>query len=216
MIGTPKIEAKILEHQDHFENLFAQDADPWNVRTRHGERHKRWVTNAALGAGKLAAGLEIGCANGISTRALAPRFLHLMAIDGSASAVDLARDEVRAFPHVTVQNRSLPCDFPHHAFDAVVANEVLYYLPLPAVIKTLQKIHSGLKPGGRVVSLNHWRCFHDTECSAANLMRAFQVVFGAPIRIVVGAGWRGQVHVKRGGKSYSLSQQKRAARMGRP
>ena len=101
----------VARHLRHFDALYAAKSDPWGARMSHDEAHKRRVIKSALGPHSYARWLEIGCGNGISTRALAPRFLNLMALDGSGIAVNLARREVAAFTHVKILQAVLPWTF---------------------------------------------------------------------------------------------------------
>ena len=85
----------VRDHARHFETLFAGNDDPWNLRSKRGERHKRETIRRALGPARLGWGAELGCGNGITTRDLAPKFAHLLAVDGSASAVALTQQGLR-------------------------------------------------------------------------------------------------------------------------
>ena len=174
----------------HFDNLFTFDEDPWNVRVSHAERHKRRAVDRMIGSQRLGWGLELGTGNGVTTRALAPRFAHLVAIDGSPAAVELTRRETRAHDNVEVLLRVLPCALPVGAFDVVVASEVLYYLPAPALTAMLANIYAALKPNGHFISTHHWRCFTDAQSSPARLADLSRRRFGAPSRTISGSGWR--------------------------
>jgi len=183
-------------HVLHFDALYAQASDPWHARILWSEEFKRRTINHALGAHRLATGLELGCGNGISTRALAPRFAHLLAIDGSQEAVVLARREVASFPNVSVMQASLPVTAKPGSLDAVIASEVLYYLPLRSLIKTLELAYAALKVGGRFVSTNHLKRFGDAECGIARLTAFTRATFGRESRSLLGSGWRCEVFLK--------------------
>lgn len=186
-------------HLQHFDALYARDADPWRARTSWSEDFKRRTVNHALGPQRLATGFEIGCGNGISTRALAPRFAQLLAIDGSREAVAHARREVASFHHVSVVLAGLPVRVADGKLDAVVASEVLYYLPSRVLIKTLELAHAGLKVGGRLVSTHHMKRFGDAACGHAQLTSLTRAVFGRESRSLIGSDWRCDVFFKRSG-----------------
>jgi SAM-dependent methyltransferase len=187
---------KVCPHLRHFDSLYAHDADPWRVRSSWNEEFKRRTVNHALGPQRLATGLEIGCGNGISTRALAPRFAHLLAIDGSWKAVEHARREVASFHHVSVVLAWLPVRVAAGRLDAVVASEVLYYLPSRVLINTLEEAHAGLKVGGRLVSTNHLKRFSDAECGQVRLTALTRAIFGCESRSLIGSDWRCDVFLK--------------------
>lgn len=176
-------------HLRHFERLFAENADPWCARDAWSEQHKRRTVFRALGAARLGYGLELGCGNGVTAREFAGRFIALLTIDGSPTAVRLARREVQSLGNVEVLQATLPCRLPRQRFDAVIASEILYYLPSPELAATLLGIHQALRPGGRLLSTNHWRRFQDAECSHQRLTEITRTVFGTETRRIAGAGW---------------------------
>ena len=53
----------------------------------------------------------------------------LLAVDGSWEAIAFARREVASFPNLRVMQARLPMAVAPGSLDAVVASEVLYYLP---------------------------------------------------------------------------------------
>ena len=178
------------DHLAHFDRLYARDADPWDYQGSRAEAHKRAAVLAALGSGPLGRVCEIGCGPGVATAAMAPRCARLLALDGSQEAAALARARTAHLRQVRVRCEGLPPSLPARAFDAIVATEVLYYLPRPVRLATLAAVRRALCPGGRLVSTNSLERFGDAEVSNAELVREQQAVFGAPTRTRVGAGWR--------------------------
>ena len=187
----------VARHLRHFDSVYAAKSDPWGARTSYDEAHKRRSIKWALGPHPYARGLEIGCGNGISTRALAPRFLNLKALDGSGMAVALARREVAAFTHVKISQAVLPCALPRNGFNAIIASEVLYYLPRGRLAATLRMAHRALRRGGSFVSTHHLRRFNDAECDHASLVKATRAVFGGATRQLAGYGWRCDLYLRR-------------------
>jgi SAM-dependent methyltransferase len=185
-----------LDHARHFERLFASNDDPWDLRNKRGERHKRETIKRALGPARRGRGVELGCGNGITTRDLAPKFAHLLAVDGSASAIALAKHEVADFSHVEVRQAALPITLERARYHAIVASEVLYYLPADALRMTLREVFKGLRKGGLFVSTNHITHFGDAECTNAELIRLTRSVFGREVRSLAGARWRCDVYRK--------------------
>lgn len=189
-------------HDTHFDALFAADPDPWAYRTSFAERAKRRAVRAALG-GRSARGLEIGCGNGESTAELAQAFTHLTALDASASAVDLAKERVGERSRCDVYQASLPEAFPAGPFDAIVATEVLYYLPLSLLRTTLQAAYARLAPNGRFVLTASIRPFGDRDVSHAVLFEEARMTCGAPHRSITGGAWRTDVFVRGAGPTPS-------------
>ena len=187
----------VARHLRHFDSVYAAKSDPWGARTSHDEAHKRRAIKSALGPHSYARGLEIGCGNGISTRALAPHFLNLMALDGSGMAVVLARQEVAGLTHVKIAHAALPCTLPKNGFDAIIASEVLYYLPRGKLTATLRMAHRALRRGGSFVSTHHLKYFNDAECDHISLVRATRAVFGGETRQLIGYGWRCYLYLRR-------------------
>jgi SAM-dependent methyltransferase len=185
-----------LNHARHFETLFAGNDDPWDLRSKRGERHKRDTIRRALGPARLGCGVELGCGNGITTRDLAHKFAHLLAVDGSASAVALAKREVAGLRHVEVRHAALPITLERARYHAVIASEVLYYLPARSLRTTLWEAFDGLRPGGLLISTNHITNFDDAECTNAELNRLTRSLFGGEVRALVGDRWRCDVYRK--------------------
>ncbi|MGD9804687.1 MAG: trans-aconitate 2-methyltransferase [Hyphomicrobiaceae bacterium] len=183
-------------HLAHFEALYAANGDPWHARAGRDEALKRRAIGYALGGTVLARGLEIGCGNGVSTRALARRFLRLAAVDGSAGAVALAKQEIGECSRVCVFQRTLPCVLPRQRFDAIVASEILYYLPRHELDVMLNAGYDALRRGGYFISTHHTRRFGDAECTHATLVEKTRKIFGHERRQLSGFGWRCYLHVR--------------------
>jgi len=52
------------------------------------------------------------------------------------------------------QQNFLALDLPHHRFDGVFANAVLFHIPSQELPRVLQQLHATLKPGGVLFSSN--------------------------------------------------------------
>lgn len=127
---------RTAKHLRHFDELFAASADPWAVRTRSDEAHKRRTVERALGSGIKARGVELGCGSGITTAGLARYFLRLLAIDGSRAAITRAHGLIKDHPRVRSLPAALPCRLPNGRIDAVIASEVPYYLPRRQLVQS--------------------------------------------------------------------------------
>ncbi|MGH1548047.1 class I SAM-dependent methyltransferase [Leifsonia poae] len=92
---------------------------------------------------------------GETTALLADRCDELIAVDGSAAAVETAAERVRDRPHVTVERMRVPDEWPPGRADLVVVSELAYYLPEDEWDAVIDRIHASLRPGGEVL-LCHW------------------------------------------------------------
>ena len=103
----------------YFDQLFAENDDPWAFRQRWYERRKRALTLAVLTRPRYAAIFEPGCANGELSFELAPRCDRLLCCDTAAAAVSLARSRLLGFPHAEVQQSRLPEQWPTERFELI-------------------------------------------------------------------------------------------------
>jgi trans-aconitate methyltransferase len=141
---------------DYFARMYATSDDPWGFRTRWYEERKRAVTLAALDRPRYHRGFEPGCSVGVLTAGLAERCDALLASDVDPSAALAARSAVQAYPHVVVEQRSVPDNWPDGTFDLVVVSELGYYLDARALRDLVRRVTESVRPGGAVV-LCHWR-----------------------------------------------------------
>jgi SAM-dependent methyltransferase len=141
---------------DYFAGLYKQSDDPWLLRERWYERRKRSLTLAALPDERYPSAYEPGCANGELTVELAARCDALLATDLNADAVELARRRVHDLPHVRVERRATPEEWPNAAFDLIVISEMAYYLDDTQLALLAVKVRDTLNPGGTVIAC-HWR-----------------------------------------------------------
>lgn len=138
-----------------FDALYRAEEDPWGFRTSDYERGKYAATLAALRRPRYAAGLEIGCAIGVLTRQLAERCDSLLAIDGSAVALQAAAADCADQAHIRFARGMVPKDFPDGRFDLIVLSEVLYYLNPADLVTLAAQCCAALRDGGEMV-LCHW------------------------------------------------------------
>ena len=139
---------------DYFERLYAADPDPWGFALRWYEQRKYALTLAALPHPAYERGIEIGSSIGILTTALAGRARTLVAVEVSATALDVARARVPA--NVELRRGSVPADWPAGEYDLVVLSEVGYYLDRADLGRLLDLIARDAAPGATVLAC-HWR-----------------------------------------------------------
>jgi SAM-dependent methyltransferase len=140
----------------YFEQLYAADPDPWGFEDRWYERRKHALTVASLPRPSYSRGFEPACANGRLTSLLAPLCAQLLAIDAVAAAVARTRERMGDQPHVVVEKRLLPQEWPEGTFDLVVLSEFLYYFDATELAAVLTLVLSSLEPEGTLLAV-HWR-----------------------------------------------------------
>jgi SAM-dependent methyltransferase len=137
----------------YFEGKYRADIDPWHFRTSPYEAEKYRATLGALSKARYRNVLEVGCAIGVLSALLAPRCDRLLALDGSATAIEEAAQQ--KLPNVLLVEAFLPDEFPDGAYDLIVLSEVMYYLSEADLIRLADKCLLALEPGGEMI-LCHW------------------------------------------------------------
>ena len=141
-----------------FDAMYSHDADPWGFEGSFYEDRKRALTTAVLGRRRYGSVVEIGCADGLLTSALAARADEVVALDVSPAALDRAR--ARGLENVRWVLGRAPNAVPPGPADLVVLSEVGYFLTPLELLETLRRVRESLADGGEIV-LVHWR--HPTE-----------------------------------------------------
>jgi SAM-dependent methyltransferase len=138
---------------EYFEEKYKVDIDPWKFRTSEYERAKYDATLACLGKDRYVAALEVGCSIGELTRLLSPRCNSLLAIDGSATALEAAKSA--SDQNVVFRVANLPAEFPEGMFDLIVLSEVLYYFEQTDLERVAHSCINSMTSDGEIV-LCHW------------------------------------------------------------
>ena len=138
---------------DYFEEKYRTDIDPWRFRTSSYEKEKYQATLKALTRRRYVRVLEVGCAIGVLSALLAPRCERLIAVDGSATAIDEAKRQ--DLSNVSFEKAFLPDEFPEGFYDLIILSEVLYYFNEPDLLRLADKCLCALEPDGEMV-LCHW------------------------------------------------------------
>jgi SAM-dependent methyltransferase len=174
----------MISSDGYFDALYDACDDPWGFRNRWYERRKRLLTMAMLPRERYRRAFEPGCGNGELSAQLADRCDNLLAADLNETAVRLAAERVAATPHVQVECRSVPQDWPDGSFDLIVISELAYYLDASGLDQLAERIKSALTPDGTLLAC-HWRrpfdaapqtaaCVHallDARCGLTRLVR---------------------------------------------
>lgn len=144
-----------------FEEMFRAGIDPWGYRTSAFEGFKRRVLLHACGDRTFGRAVELACAIGETSHALAPRCLRLLAIDSSRTAIRYAVKHHGRTPRLRFAEAELPAQMPSGPFDLIVVSELVYYLSLRALRDLLRRLTRATAPGGRIVVLHHLVPFAD-------------------------------------------------------
>lgn len=139
----------------YFEDVYGANEDPWQFTTSPYERDKYADSVAALPRQVYESGFEIGCSIGVLTHLLATRCRKLLAVDVSEVALRQARQRLAGAPHVRIERRVIPADFPNEQFDLVIMSEVGYYWSMVDLLDVQQLLFDHLEPGGQLL-LVHW------------------------------------------------------------
>ncbi|WP_168794211.1 class I SAM-dependent methyltransferase [Paraburkholderia aromaticivorans] len=142
----------------YFDELYRHSDDPWKLREGWYESRKRSLTLALLPRPRYRSAFEPGCANGELTVELAKRCDTLLAADLHERAVQLARERVADAPHVRVEQRTVPREWPTEAgpFDLIVISEFAYYLDAAELETLASRIAASLTTDGTLLAC-HWR-----------------------------------------------------------
>ena len=90
---------------DALDQVHRERPDPWQVDSAY-ERRKRALTLASLPRERYRSALEVGCSVGALAVDLAGRCDRVLAIDDSATAIDLARRRTAGIAHLEVRPRT--------------------------------------------------------------------------------------------------------------
>lgn len=145
-----------LSSQDYFDQLYANNNDPWDYENRWYEQRKRQICLSLLPLKHYTSILEVGCSNGVFSQDLAARCQKLTCLDGNATAVQLAKNRLSGFDHVSVLQRQIPSQWPDGQFDFIVISEIAYYLNEIELEKMAILAAQSLTSHGMILCC-HWR-----------------------------------------------------------
>jgi cyclopropane fatty-acyl-phospholipid synthase-like methyltransferase len=140
---------------DYFVDLYRGDSDPWGFATSDYERRKYAATLSALTRSRYRSGFEIGCANGVLTRQLAPHFDALLAVDVVPEVLDRARATCADLPQIEFRLMQVPDEVPDGQFELILLSEVGYYWDRARLADFARWAAQALPPSGELL-LVHW------------------------------------------------------------
>jgi LmbE family N-acetylglucosaminyl deacetylase/SAM-dependent methyltransferase len=140
----------------YFDRRYDRSDDPWGFESRWYEERKRALTLAMLPRRRFASTFEPGCGTGLLSLELAQRSDLLLAADISMAATEATRRRLTGLDHVTVQQLTVPADWPAERFDLVVLSELGYYLDDADLDHLVERAAGALSDDGVLVGC-HWR-----------------------------------------------------------
>jgi SAM-dependent methyltransferase len=141
---------------DYFDAMYQAAADPWGFEDRWYEQRKYAISLAQLPQRRYRSAFEPGCSIGVLTQMLAGRCDRLLSCDLAAAAVGAAARRTRDLPHVRVEQRQIPAQWPAGRFDLIVFSEILYYFGDGDLDRVLDRAVRALRLGGTLLAV-HWR-----------------------------------------------------------
>lgn len=140
-----------------FDAIYRRSEDPWEVGESWYERRKQTVLLAALSRERYGVAVDPACGSGHAAAALAARCARVLALDGSAAAVDRARERFAALGNLAVGHAVLPgwdgVDVPR--WDLLVLGEFLYYLPYADLVAAVERMMACAADRCEVAAV-HW------------------------------------------------------------
>ncbi|SOD74924.1 LmbE family N-acetylglucosaminyl deacetylase [Jatrophihabitans sp. GAS493] len=138
----------------YFDELYAEDDDPWGLQDRFYEQRKRDLLIASLPRRRFRRAFEPGCAIGLLTERLAQRCDSVTAWDFARRALDLAAENLDEHPNVELAQGTVPDQWPEGEFDLIVLSEVGYYCLDLDVLAA--RVRASLSADGVLLAC-HWR-----------------------------------------------------------
>ncbi len=139
---------------DYFDAIYQAASDPWGFEDRWYEQRKYAISLALLPKHRYRNAFEPGCSIGVLSRMLAGRCDRLLSCDVAEAAVRAAR-RTGDLPHVLVERRQIPRQWPAGRFDLVGLRDLV----LLRGRRSGAGPHRGVRallPGGTLLAV-HWR-----------------------------------------------------------
>jgi SAM-dependent methyltransferase len=154
--------------RESFDAHYDRKPEGWDFDGSWYEQRKRAVTLAALPRPRYRSALELGCATGVLTAALADRADDVLGTDISAAPLERA---ARRAPTARFVQAALPAEWPDGRWDLVVMSEVGYYLSPADLDATIDRVLGSLDDDGVLVAC-HWRHPDDEAVSSGDAVDA--------------------------------------------
>lgn len=138
----------------YFDEMYADDLDPWGFESKWYERRKFQLSVAALPRPRYRHCLEPGCARGTLTELLVEHCDRVTSYDFVPAVLDVARARFRSQPAVELLELEFPAVPDGHG-DLVVWSEVAYYLTEAGAQLAVMRMLDWLEPGGDILAVHY-------------------------------------------------------------
>lgn len=153
--------------------------DPWRLDQSEYERRRLALTLACLGRPRYGRVLEIGCSTGQLAEMLRRRADHVVGLDASERALDVARARTDAVQWVA---GAAPADIPENEFDLIVLSEVAYFLDGPELYATMRAVRRRLRTHGEILIANYSAPTENIPLDGPTVHEQAAAVFDLPLR----------------------------------
>ncbi|OAG74629.1 methyltransferase type 12 [Gluconobacter japonicus] len=160
---------------DIFESLFQRHPDPWGFESSPYEEKKLRHVLQCLPSFRISFVVELGCAIGVGTLALARRCERVLGVDASKTALDMAMRRCKEQKQVRFLKAFLPAEYPVSEAadcDFILISEVLYFLNSADIQKLAVLVTQSLVTNGSILIVN-WTGLTDTPCTGDEAAECF-------------------------------------------
>jgi SAM-dependent methyltransferase len=186
-LAAPVAGATVVRRRRHevaapFDAMFHDGTeDPWHADDSPYEQRRLALVLACLGRPRYRRIVEIGCATGQLTVALAQRADEVIALDPSPKALAQARRRAGSDAIRWVLG-AVPRDFPDVDTDLVVLSEVGYFLDGPDLLATVRVARRHLREGGELIMANWRRATENIPLDGPTVQRQTAAMLDLPRR----------------------------------
>ncbi|MGI5291437.1 class I SAM-dependent methyltransferase [Nonomuraea polychroma] len=169
-----------------------RNPDPWKLATDSYEQQKYLATLQHLPPRPYRRIIEVGCAEGVFTHALAAAFpdAEITGVDVSERALARARERVRGNARVRFVRADIVTHRPAERFDLVFCSETLYYLGRAERLRRASaRLGDLIAPGGVLVAVHPWpeaaRLHHYLDASLPRLAKEVYTATYRPFAVSI-------------------------------
>ena len=139
----------------HAQGVHSIDEELWEYASSDYEQRKYALTVASLPKARYENAFEPGCSVGLLSELLALRCGRLLAADMARASLPLAARRLKSFPHVRVEARTIPLEWPNETFDLIVVSDLACYFDVDTLHQVMERVVDSSAIGAHVVGV-HW------------------------------------------------------------
>lgn len=155
-----------------FNRFYWLDKDPFGAKDSKYEISKQNRLLELIARQEYRLSLDVGCGNGLLSRRIAAHCEHIIGIDFSSRAVQLAQQNCTGVPNMTLDVADIRNYESSQRFDLIICSEVLYYLQGQALAAVVEKLHRISTPGARLALVGR----ADAKIVPQSLQQWFELV----------------------------------------